>query len=417
MAATSLDLQRTQALDPQGRIAYVDGLRAIAVLLVVVHHTAKWSDDLGQGLIQQICAKGAHGVDLFFVLSGFCLSYPVLRALHDKGWAAFDVAGYMARRIVRIVPPFWIAIAVLYAFLAFLPHFGWGIQAMFSLSRVNWFEIGKQALFIDRRPEFLSPSFWTLPIEWRWYFLFPVFLALWTRSARTFVTVMVACGVTAAFTRAGGFDLGLLPGFLLGIIAADLELRRGVSGRLMMLLFILSIVAALSMESFYVLEVQPGWQAAAFFLVLAAGALPWLRALLSSWPLVFLGIASYSIYLVHEPVIAAVEHNTKINIFLAGAIGVAAGVAFWALFERAFMTGRIKKPLVDALRRPIQRLCTFAGLPNRLELTTGRQTIAVNTATGAGTPDGAAVPAVQAVEQQGNGQPHVVAEETAAERS
>ena len=364
------------------RIAYIDGLRAIAVLLVVVHHTAKWNDDLGQGLIQQICSKGAHGVDLFFVLSGFCLSYPVLRSLHTKGWASFDAAGYMARRIVRIVPPFWIAIAALTLFLWMLPHAGWQIQQMFGLSRVNWFEIGKQALFIDRRPEFVNPSFWTLPVEWRWYFLFPLFLTLWTRSTRTFVTVLVACGLGAALTRVGGFDLGLLPGFLLGIIAAEIELRQRVSGRLMALLCALSIVVALAMESFYVLEVQPGWQLAAFFLVLAAGSQPGLRRLLSSRPLVWIGIASYSIYLVHEPVIAAIEHNTRINIFAAGLAGVLCGVAFWAAFERPFLMRSIKGPLVAYLHRPLQRLCLVLGLPDTIDLKRTTQTIDVTQAAG-----------------------------------
>ncbi len=350
------------------RIAYVDGLRAIAVLLVVIHHTAKWNDDLGQGLIQQICSKGAHGVDLFFVLSGFCLSYPVLRELHARGAAAFDIAGFMARRIVRIVPPFWIAIALLYAFLVALPHFGWGIQDMFSLSRINWFEIGKQALFIDRRPEFLSPSFWTLPIEWRWYFLFPIFLLLFVRSIRTFVTIAIACGFVAALTRAGGFDLGLLPGFLLGIIAADIELRAAVSGRLMLLLCVLSIAVALATESLYVLEVQPGWQLAAFFWVLAVGSIPALRSIISSRPLVWSGIASYSIYLVHEPIIAAIEHNRAINPFLAGLAGVVAGAAFWAAFERPFLTSKLKRPLVAALRPYLQRLCALFGLPSAANL-------------------------------------------------
>ena len=406
----------TQNQQTERRIAYVDGLRAVAVLLVVVHHTAKWNDTLGQGLIQQICAKGAHGVDLFFVLSGFCLSYPVLRALHEKSWAAFDVAGYMARRVVRIVPPYWIAIGVLYLFLAMLPHVGWRIQDMFSLSRVNWFEIGKQALFLDRRPEFLSPSFWTLPIEWRWYFLFPVFLVLWTRSARIFMTVMIACAVGSALTRVGGFDLGLLPGFLLGIAAADLELRRSVSGRLMVLACALSIVVALSMESFYTLEVQPGWQAAAFFLVLAAGSLPWLRALLSTRPLVFIGVASYSIYLVHEPVIAAVEHNTSLNILLAGGIGVAAGVAFWVLFERAFTTNAVKRPFVNALQPPIQRACSFVGLPYSLEMHRSRQTTAVQIVGAQGVLDARPIGPVAQKEAAANGQSLATAEETASER-
>ncbi len=58
------------------RIAHVDGLRAVAVLLVVACHTAKWDPRLGQGPALQALLQGTHGVDLFFVLSGFLSLVP-----------------------------------------------------------------------------------------------------------------------------------------------------------------------------------------------------------------------------------------------------------------------------------------------------------------------------------------------------
>src|SRR5690242_19069564 len=61
---------------PRHRIAYVDGLRAVAVLLVVAFHAAKYSGMSPAGPMASLLRAGSHGVDLFFVLSGFCLSYP-----------------------------------------------------------------------------------------------------------------------------------------------------------------------------------------------------------------------------------------------------------------------------------------------------------------------------------------------------
>jgi peptidoglycan/LPS O-acetylase OafA/YrhL len=354
------------------RIHYVDGLRAVAVLGVVADHSAKWDVSLGQGALQHFFSEGAHGVDLFFVLSGFCLSYPLLRQLHLRGSAAFDIAGYMARRIVRILPPYYFAIAVLGLLLVALPHLGVSVPPTFSMSRIGWLDVGKQAIFADRRPVFVNPSFWTLAIEWRWYFLFPLALVLWTRSWRAFVFVAIACGVVVALTRVGGFDLPVLPAFLLGIVAAEIELVQPTVGRIAALLCILSIGIAVLLEPHYVLgfylQQQPGWQLAAFFFVLAAGAIPWLRALLSVRPLVWIGIASYSIYLVHEPIIATIEQATPMNGLEAAALGVASGAAFWLVFERPFMMRGLKGRLVAFLAPKLEAAMAFVGIPPRIDL-------------------------------------------------
>lgn len=95
------------------RLAHIDGLRAIAVLGVVMHHIAKYDHHLATSPWRHALREGAHGVDLFFVISGFCLSYPLIVRMHGAGDATLRVAHYFARRLVRIVPPYYAAVAAL----------------------------------------------------------------------------------------------------------------------------------------------------------------------------------------------------------------------------------------------------------------------------------------------------------------
>ena len=95
------------------RVGYIDGLRALAVLSVLVFHSALSNPVAAAkgGVIALVFTQGCHGVDLFFVISGFCLSYPVLKKVYERGSYQFDLCGYLARRVIRIVPPYYAAIA------------------------------------------------------------------------------------------------------------------------------------------------------------------------------------------------------------------------------------------------------------------------------------------------------------------
>ncbi|MGZ3506238.1 MAG: acyltransferase family protein [Vulcanimicrobiaceae bacterium] len=66
------------------RIAYIDGLRAVAVLSVVTYHAGKYAPASFVSLaspLSVVLRQCYHGVDLFFVISGFCLAYPTLARL------------------------------------------------------------------------------------------------------------------------------------------------------------------------------------------------------------------------------------------------------------------------------------------------------------------------------------------------
>jgi peptidoglycan/LPS O-acetylase OafA/YrhL len=334
------------------RVAYIDGLRAVAVLLVVAHHTVVASANEPRSFLENLLKHGNHGVDLFFVLSGFCLSYPTISALREQGSTVFDTARYAAHRIVRIVPPYWIAYVSILVFFAAILKLGFSrpdaMPYYYSTS-----DFVKQIFFIDLHTQFLNGSFWTLPIEFRWYFIFPVVLYIWTRSPAWFLAIALAA-LCLSYAPGGINDIQALPAFMSGIIAAELCVRRPRLGPW-------PAVATMALAATAFLTTRsngwhdgfdPAWYLCAFALVVWAGSSISFERILSVRPIAAVGLASYSIYLVHQPVLGFLE-EIGFNRWLAAVIGVGAGFAFWAIAERPFMS---KSPVREDLLSGFQRL-------------------------------------------------------------
>jgi peptidoglycan/LPS O-acetylase OafA/YrhL len=357
------------------RIAYIDGLRAVAVLSVLFFH-AGVHDPLVQhakNAVSFVLQQGSHGVELFFVLSGFCLSYPSLAKLYAGKTADFNLPGYAARRLVRIVPPYYAAI-LLFIGLAFaltrvhvpLPE-GMDPHA-FTLSAVL-----KQMLFLDGDARFIDASFWTLAIEFRWYFLFPVLLWVWTRSPIGFALIGLAA-VAVQGTRMNNVDVLFLPIFMLGIVAADIYVREFKWARYAYVALPFSLLAAFASTAgsgWYFVENGPFWGIAMFLFVVASGCTRPLRAVLSWRPLALIGFTSYGIYLVHEPIIGLVQRSAASltpgiwPYVLASFAALAAGIVFSYCAERPFVVSRLRETLVFDAQQTFSRLfaaCRFATL-------------------------------------------------------
>jgi peptidoglycan/LPS O-acetylase OafA/YrhL len=371
---------------PNHRIEYIDGLRALAVLSVLVSHIVSHSPNLQSGPAYRLGMEGPHGVDLFFVLSGFCLAFPTLQK-YRRGLAdGFGIGDFAVKRLVRIVPPFFLAT---FAFVSLaIADRASGHGASIPLPPPG--DLLKSLLFLDGRVQLINGSFWTLMVEFRWYFLFPVSLVVWLRSPRAFCAIGVGCAVLYALTRARGLDLGTLPGFMTGIVAADVfvgaRMRPDVARfikRYALLLLVPCVAAGIAVESnatipgFNGADVawpyQPtiiGWQLAMFFFVVAAGEAAWLRRALSLRALVATGIASYAIYLVHEPIVGAIVNRLHgpVAYVAAAAVALAAGFAFWYVAERPFTTGSLRRPLLDGIRPAVRRCFAWTGVPDRVAL-------------------------------------------------
>jgi peptidoglycan/LPS O-acetylase OafA/YrhL len=368
-----------------GRVAYVDGLRALAALMVLADHAVGHTTlpSAGWTPLAHALREGAHGVDLFFVLSGFCLSYPLLHRLRTAGIAAFELPRYAAKRIVRIVPPYYAALVLFLVAAAALTFAHVPLPAGMNTLPLSGWDVLKQALFLDWHTNFLNASFWTLAVEFRWYFVFPIALLLWIRAPRVFLAIAAGSAILYTFTRLHVPDVGVLLPFLLGIVAADFYARGRKLERGFWLLVPAFIVVGVLAEPFVwmpspygvenatFVQTSPAWQIAMFAFVVLAGNIGWLRSVLSVRPLVAIGTASYSIYLVHEPVASFFqEHVLWPGPWrLIGAYGTAvlAGLVFWFLFERIWMYGTVKARSIAMLTPRFASAMRWFGIPPALK--------------------------------------------------
>jgi peptidoglycan/LPS O-acetylase OafA/YrhL len=255
-------------------IAYLDGLRACAVLAVLLIHAAP-----------AIVPWGLRGVDLFFVISGFCLAYPYLQGRR------LDYGAFLIRRFVRIAPSYYAALA-LFGLLALTP-FGYPTVLSWRVgSPVSQFLefLGDWAFAIPHEP-IHNITFWTLGVEARWYLVCPLLVALYCRSRPIFFSLGLAL-YALYFMTPSVLDEGTLPCFMAGIVAADLAIKPQPWQSRAWLGAASAFTVGLVMRPHVPVDHgDPVWHAAAFFFVVAAGSGRLARVL--AWrPLVAVGVAS-----------------------------------------------------------------------------------------------------------------------------
>lgn len=320
------------------RLLPVDGLRALAVLAVVACHAAKYTMDYHRDALFHPLFEGAHGLDLFFVISGFCLSYPTIKHLSETGQFRLDIVGFFARRIVRIFPGYWMAFGLISAGAIALLRAGY--QLPWPTVKLPTLAYGIQQLFLWDHGNELCGSFWTLALEFRWYLAFPLILWLWARSPIVFMITGALSWVTYWYSYLLPIDFGTLPAFMLGIVAANMTVRGHALNRWAPILFVGAVFISLRLEPGhlrYAYQDQIWWQVACFFLVLAGCTNGILMKLLSNRAIAFIGLASYSIYLMHDPIMAIYGYLGGKNVVFAATLGVLSGMAFWLLWERIFV--------------------------------------------------------------------------------
>jgi peptidoglycan/LPS O-acetylase OafA/YrhL len=307
----------------QGYRPHLDGLRAVAVYLVVAFHARSYR--LSGGFI---------GVDVFFVLSGYLVTQLLLRDLDAHGGIRFR--RFYARRYRRLLPAAFVALAVssmVYATVATpaeVVEVAGSVRAAF-LYVANWWFIGHATDYFGMGIE-ASPvlHYWSLSIEEQFYLTWPLLLGglyVVTRPAgrRRAMAVRVAVGLAAAASLAGTLWLArtdperayygtdtrayqLLAGALLALTPGLLALRPGPA-RAIRALAPVPLVGLLVLSSPWI-DVGPitrGVLAAGLTLLLivavenAAGGL--VQRALSLAPVVYLGRVSYATYLWHWPII------------------------------------------------------------------------------------------------------------------
>ena len=153
-------------------IPALDGVRAIAVFLVIVYHF---------GFAQ---VPGGHGVMMFFVLSGFLITWLLLRENERDG--NISLKGFYARRILRIFPAFYV-----YWLLAIAYPLATGKQAPWPHAWSAFFYVSNYYSALHRQVEDSFSHTWSLAIEEQFYLLWPVLFILWRRNLTRMTTGLV----------------------------------------------------------------------------------------------------------------------------------------------------------------------------------------------------------------------------------
>src|SRR5579875_365375 len=301
---------RIRGAGERGEIKALTSLRGVAAMAVVVVHFAATAQLHARVSVPSLAPHGYVAVDFFFVLSGFIMSYTYCHAFLEHRAGAFR--SFLGKRVARIVPLY---IAVLIGISAA----GW---LAFALSGKNpllagrnfWGKFAINAVMMQgliTRTNLNGPS-WSISDEFLAYLAFP--LMIWlifgrreVAGATGVLAVVGLCRLAATRPRLGlGFEAP--PGgvarcfleFLLGIAAYRLYLvapiRRFLARDPVLLALcgaaVLSLVAGIDLPAALIFP----------FLVIGFAANRARAAAIAATPILyFLGVISYSIYLIHEP--------------------------------------------------------------------------------------------------------------------
>ena len=331
----------------------IDGLRAVAVLSVMLYHAGF-----------SLFSGGYVGVDIFFVISGYLITGIVARECAE---GRFSLATFWERRARRIMP------ALTFILLVCLPFAWWFMppvaltafsKSLFASSLFSgnfYFWRLEGGYFADDSGQIPLLHLWSLAVEEQFYLLFPSCVYLLFRFARRalrpaiivgLLASLVLCAVAGHIAPAANFFLipmrawELLAGAALSLwpTRRDAFAARGKAGDLLAL-----VGAALVVVPIFLLDDTSGFPwpwalppVAGTVLLLAFAtprtAIGWI---LASRPFVAIGLISYSAYLWHQPVLAfarLISLNTPGTPALIGLLLLSLGLAAlsWWLVERPF---------------------------------------------------------------------------------
>jgi peptidoglycan/LPS O-acetylase OafA/YrhL len=367
------------------RVHWLDGVRGAAAMFVVLHHMwlAVWPAfprNAGPWWLGPLL-YGHLAVAVFIVVSGFSLA---LAPLADGGRLRGGTRRFVRRRAWRIVPAYWVALVFSTVVAAFVLDSVSGPGTIAKSLVVHGLLL--QDVVASQAP---NGAFWSIAVEWQIYFVFP--LVLWLarrRSVEAAVAATVGVVLVAhAVARIGPpFDKidHLTPQFLalfaLGILAVHLgrgaraaRLRRPLGALALVVFAAVVLLAAVQgsewmVARYFAVDLAFGLATACLLCTLYAGGAAWVGGLLGSRAGLKLGLFSYSIYLMHAPIVGVLEAYVvgplavpplaRFAVMLAVGLPVvlAACYGFHLLFEAPFLRHRDARALrAIAMRAPRPR--------------------------------------------------------------
>jgi peptidoglycan/LPS O-acetylase OafA/YrhL len=189
-----------------GRVDALDGLRALALLLVLLFHlTPDHNSNHGlRSIVFKIADIGWSGVDLFFVLSGFLITGILLRAKASNS----SFSNFLMRRFLRILPAYYLALCIIFLFVPVVlrsyPIPSMSAQAPYWFYFSNLFESTP-----DLGGDVTVGHLWSLAIEIQFYLIWP--LVVYRLTLETLLKVGLAALVFALTGRTVAVILDVKP--------------------------------------------------------------------------------------------------------------------------------------------------------------------------------------------------------------
>lgn len=299
-----------------GRYFFIDGLRGIAAFSVLMNHGA--ATIMTNGILPVhidftkysiVGNMGSFGVQLFFCITGFLFFDKLIKCNNKFDWNKFFIA-----RVKRLVPLYLLTslfvsiIAIIIAgdtakfdfvnFSSFLNFFGFGF-------------LGTEIYIGAFNANGLNAVIWTLPYEWRFYLLFSL-VSIAIASKRYGMIALAAVMVFAA--RDFMTEFVLWPYFMVGAAGAYLFNKSNIY--LKDKYFIFSVIISLSIL-FIICSTNSAYGRVRMIsiTVLFFAIILTKPTIFKFKPLVYLGEASYSLYLLHLPIMAVIIRllNTSFN--------------------------------------------------------------------------------------------------------
>ncbi|MDB2510958.1 acyltransferase [Gammaproteobacteria bacterium] len=299
--------------------AEIDGLRALAVLPVILFHAGfEWF------------SGGFVGVDVFFVISGYLITTIIISEMAE---GKFSIVNFYERRARRILPAlFFVIIASfpLFYFLYYGNYFAEYVKsiaatATFTSNIFFWLNSDYFSLGSEIKPLLHT---WSLAVEEQYYILFPIFLMLTWRLGIKWILILLSIVfvISLGVAQWGAYNspnaaFFLLPTrgweLLVGVFAAfylkyNTHLKSLYLNQILSLLglgmIVYSIIAfdeSTPFPSFYALIPTIGTG----LIILSSTKQTLVHSLIGSKVLVGIGLISYSAYLWHQPLLAALAFN------------------------------------------------------------------------------------------------------------
>lgn len=321
------------------RFPLLDSMRALAALAILTTHASGVSTFNTANALGAYTARLNFGVTIFFLLSGFLLYRPFVAARRE-GRPPIGVRRFFRRRVLRIVPAYWVALALLAIYPGLL-GFGGHWWRFFSFTQIYWTSSSSQGI---------GPA-WSLCIEATFYVMLP-FVALGIARLRPSVHAELALlGVAAlaslaartALQGAGGYFVAqntlvcyfdwFAIGMMLAVVSVAAHGRERESRTLRLVIRRPWTPWLLAAAAFWFMSTQMGLSRGFFFvytdwsylgehvtfaltaLLLMAPAVfgdwagGWPRRLLAWRPLAWLGLISYGIFLWHSSVVIELDRH------------------------------------------------------------------------------------------------------------